>query len=100
MVPRSRIELLHRLIDYGKGLIGLVDLRIELLKALAGLLRTLGQRREPLLILGKRLLEGLAKLVELGGQTGNLLRKLGELLLGLAQALLPGGGIHTQRRQL
>ena len=49
-----------------------------------------------MLILGKRLLERRAELVELRGQPGNLLRKLGELLLGLAQALLPGGRIDPE----
>ena len=74
----------------------LIERRIKLLKALAGLLGTLGERRKPLLVLRKRLLEGGTELIELRSQAGNLLRKLGKLLLGLPQALLPGGRIDPE----
>ena len=90
------IELLHGLVDDRKRLVGLIKLRIKLLEALAGLLGALREGAETLLVLAECLLESGAELVELPSQTGNLLRKLGELLFGLAQALLPCGGIYPK----
>ena len=69
-IVELRIELLRGLGNVDEGLPGLIERTIELLEALAGLLGTLGERREALLVLRKGLLEGGTELVELGRSGG------------------------------